>query len=251
MPPSKYLAIAEDLRGRCRKLPPGTRLPSEKELAAEYGVSRMTLRQATDVLVGERVVSRVVGSGTFTRTPVVTKGTSLTSFTEDMRQRGLEPSSRLIGFERQPASAEVVADLGLHDHEDVLVIERLRLADAEPICLEVAQLPWRFHASFTPDWVEQSLHQALLAIGVRLTSGTRVIRGVVLAHREAMLLQLRPGDPALQVVHVFFDDKGRPVQRARSLYRADRYEIVTEIRRTPVDPTENQPGAIGPVPLGE
>lgn len=248
MAPRKYAVIADDLRERCRGLPPGTRLPSEKDLADQYGVSRMTLRQAIDVLVEEKVVNRLVGRGSFTCRPVVSKGDLLTSFTEDMRQRGMAASTRLIGFERGRAAPEVAAELGMRADEDILIIERLRLADGEPMCLEVAQLPWRFHSALTPDLVERSLHEALRGTGVRLTSGTRVVRAVALGDREAMLLGLPRGEPVLEVVHVFHDAAGRAVQRARSLYRADRYEIVTEVHRSPADA---EPAGTGPAEPGD
>lgn len=234
----KHATIAEILLGRCQKLPLGTRLPSEQELAVEFGVSRMTVRQALSRLCAEGMVERIAGRGTFVRRPTVAKSSSLTSFTEDMRMRGLRPSSRLIGLDRVPATPDIAQDLALVPGDFVFAVERLRLADGEPICLELAHLPVRFEPLLVPDQLERSLHDALRTEGVELLSGTRRVHAIGLGRREAVLLELPDGAPALEVVHVFRSSGRRPVQRARSLYRSDRYEMVTELVRQPSGPPD-------------
>src|SRR3954454_8808346 len=113
MPTPKHVAITNALREQVRELPVGSRLPSEKELAIRFDVSRMTVRQALDALAVDGRVERVPGSGTFVRRPTVAMGPNLTSFTEDMRARGLRPSSRLIALEEVTASPEVAPELGV------------------------------------------------------------------------------------------------------------------------------------------
>lgn len=132
---TKHATITMRLREELRTIPVGTRLPAERTMAERFGVSRMTLRQALDELESEGRIERVRGSGTFTRLPTVAMGPALTSFTEDMRARGLEPSARLLGFTRQPAEPTVRRALALGDEDEVIWVERLRFADGEPICL--------------------------------------------------------------------------------------------------------------------
>lgn len=227
----KYRRIAAILREKCASLAEGTQLPSEKELAAQHDVSTMTVRQALEVLQEEGFVERVFGRGTYVQCRVKAKGDSLTSFSEDMRMRGLEPSTRLLGIEIILAPDAVALDLRLGPSEKVLVLERLRFADREPMCLETTHLPDRFARAIEAD-PDSSVHETLNAQGVRLTSETRRIRAVETTARQSSLLGLPTDAPALRVIRVSADEHGRPVQRADTLYRADRYEAYARVHRT-------------------
>jgi GntR family transcriptional regulator len=233
MPTPKHVAITNALHEECRDLPAGSRLPSEKELAARFEVSRMTVRQALDALVADGRVERVPGQGTFVRRPTVAMGPGLTSFTEDMRGRGLRPTSRLIGLEHVAAPADVAGDLGVAAGSRVMRLERLRFADDEPMCLEEGHLPIRFERLLEGADLEGSLHQVLAAAGVVVTSARRRVSAAVAPSRDAQLLGLPDGAPALEIIDVFFDGNGRAVQRSHSRYRADRYEVMSDLRRLP------------------
>ncbi|TFD53556.1 GntR family transcriptional regulator [Cryobacterium frigoriphilum] len=235
---TKYRRVAAGLRRSFAGQPDGSRLPSEKDLAREYAVSLMTIRRAFEVLDDEGFVNRIVGRGTFVQRRIVAKGDSLTSFSEDMRMRGLEPSTRVIGIEVLAAPDAVSRDLRLHTAEKVVTIERLRLADGEPMCLEVAHLPARFAPVLDHGDLNGSLHALLAASGTVILTGTRRIRAVLAGDRACGLLGLAGTAPALQVVQVFFDAQGRPVQRSSSLYRADRYEAFSRVRRPDLPPTD-------------
>jgi GntR family transcriptional regulator len=231
MPTPKHVAITNSLREQSRDLAVGTRLPSEKELAVTFEVSRMTVRQALDALAAEGRVERVPGSGTFVRRPTVEMGPNLTSFSEDMRARGLFPGSRLIAYEQVTAPADVAKDLGVEPDGKVIRMERLRFADDEPMCLEVAYLPMRFRRVLDDVDLESSLHEALTKAGTVIASGTRRVRAVTAPARDAELLGLGTQAPALEIVDVFCDPSRRPVHRSRSRYRFDRYEVMTELHR--------------------
>lgn len=228
---TKYRFIAGALRKRCAALPDGSQLPSEKDLAAEFEVSIMTVRRALESLDEEGIVRRVFGRGTFVQRRVVAKGDQLTSFSEDMQMRGLRPSTRLLGIEVVRAPEDVRKDLHLGDAEKVVVLERLRLADDEPMCVESAHLAARFSDALQASSLEGSLHQLLAEHGYQLESAVRRIRAVVAEERQALLLGLHAGDPMLRVTQVFYDSQGVPIQRSCSDYRADRYEAFTRVRR--------------------
>ena len=227
---TKYRHVADVLRDSFTGLADGSRLPSEKDLAKHYDVSLMTIRRALEVLDAEGFVNRIVGSGTFVQRRIVAKGDALTSFSEDMRMRGLVPSTRLIGFEIVPAADDIVLDLRLRSAERVVTIERLRLADGAPMCLEVAHLPARFAPALESGDLNGSLHGLLSATGTVITTGTRRIRAVAVGDRAATLLGLAGSEPALQIVQVFYDAQARPVERSNSLFRADRYEAFSRVR---------------------
>lgn len=225
----KYVEILNELRDEFRHAPSGSRIPTERALATRFGVSRMTLRQALDELQAEGRVERVRGNGTFVRRPTVAMGPRLTSFTEDMRSRGLMPSSRLLALSIVPAGADVADVLGVAADDEVVLMERLRFADGEPMCLEVTQLPLRLQRVLERGDLEGSLHALLKKEGIDITSLTRRVRAVAVEPREARLLDLPDGAPTLEVLDVFYDVEGRCVQRASSRYRYDRYEVMNQI----------------------
>ncbi|MDG4832803.1 GntR family transcriptional regulator [Solwaraspora sp. WMMD1047] len=231
----KHVAITNALRERCRELPVGSRLPAEKELAVQFEVSRMTVRQALDALAADGRVERVPGLGTFVRRPTVAMGPHLTSFSEDMRNRGLRPSSRLIAIEEVTATGEVATDLGVDPASPVIRLERLRFADDEPMCLEDAHLPSRLQRVLDDADLEGSLHEVLAKAGIVIAAARRRVRAVPAPARDARLLGLPEHAPALEIVDLFFDTGRRPVQRSRSRYRHDRYEVQSDLFR-PADP---------------
>jgi GntR family transcriptional regulator len=240
MPTPKHVAIANALSEQTRELPVGTRLPSEKELAAQFDVSRMTVRQALDALAADGRVERVPSSGTFVSRPTVAMGPNLTSFSEDMRARGLRPGARLIALQDVTASSEVASDLGVETGSTVIRLERLRFADDDPMCLEETHLPTRFQRVLDDADLEGSLHEVLAKAGTVIASARRRVRAVPAPSRDAQLLGLPEHAPALEIVDVFFDTNRRAVQRSRSRYRYDRYEVMSDLHRSANPPMETE-----------
>lgn len=232
MAEAKYRRIARSLRETCAALPQGAQLPSERELSEQHGVSPMTVRQALSLLESEGLVDRVFGRGTFVQRRIIAKGDAASSFTEDMRARGMEPSSRLLGVELLPASEAVARDLRVKVGERVLMIERLRFADGDPMCLETAHVPGRVALKIADADLDGSLHELLGRHGVHIETGVRRARAIVLDERAARMLQQADHAPALLITHTFLAERGVPVQRAESIYRADRYELYSTVRRT-------------------
>lgn len=230
-PTPKYLVIAAELADRCRALPPGTQLPTEKELTAEFGVSRMTVRQALQRLGEQMVVTRLRGRGTFVHQPIVAKDQTLTSFTEDMKSRGVVPSTRLVALEEVTDTVDTARELDLSPGSRMVRAQRLRFGGDEPICHETVHLSVTLAARLRAQDYESSLHDALRKIGVAPVIATRRTSAVALPAHVASLLQIPDGSPALRVVHVFRDEHATPLYVAESYYRADRYEIVTKVRR--------------------
>lgn len=226
----KYLHIVERIRTECGELHEGARLPSEHELAATFGVSPMTVRRALDLLQEQRVITRIPGHGTFVRHGIISKSSALTSFTEDITMRGMTPGTRVLGVDEITPSTEISRDLALGRSELVMQLERLRFADEEPICLEIAHVPQRI-AKTLDESAFVSLHQGLAAVGLVLDSATRRVHAAIATDRQATLLGVPSGSPTLNVIQVFFDDRGRPVQRSNACFRADRYETYSRVRR--------------------
>lgn len=213
-------------------LEPGSRLPSERELAARYGVARMTARTAIDALVAKGLAYRVHGHGTFVAEPRFFQPPGLTSFSEDMRARGLVPGGRILAQEVVPAIPHVARNLEVPEGSPVVRIVRIRLADREPIALERASLPAaRFPGLEEADLAEGSLYGLLAERwGVAVDVADQRVSAVLLVEEEAELLETRPG-PAFLIERTTRDRSGSVIEYVLSLYRGDRYELHTRLHR--------------------
>ncbi|MFD1933894.1 GntR family transcriptional regulator [Nonomuraea mangrovi] len=215
------------------RLRPGDRLPTERELADEFGVSRLTVRRALDRLESERLVYRVQGAGTFASRRPITKTIEFTSFSEDMRSRGLSPGSRLLDAVETPAGARIGYALAISPADPVFRVRRVRTADDAPMCLETSHVPLALAPGLLDLPLEGSLYSLLeTRFRIRLVRADQVIRATVLDPEEAELLQAMPLSPALLVERTAYDQRGRAVEVAKSLYRGDRYSYEIAIERT-------------------
>jgi GntR family transcriptional regulator len=207
-------------------------LPSERDLAADHGVSRMTARMVIEELADQGLVYRVQGRGTFVTRPAVSKSLALTSFTEDMIARGMRPGSRVLLVTERAAGAAAGRDLRISPAEPVIYIRRVRLADDAPMCLESVELPARLTPGLTELPLTESIYDVLASrYKIRISHADQRIRATVLDSEEAELLDVPTVSPALLVERVSSDKTDRPVERARSLYRADRYDFRVAVDR--------------------
>lgn len=209
------------------------RIPSERELSARYGVSRMTIRQAIGALTRSGTLYARSGKGTFVADRKIEQPLQrLTSFTEDMRARGLQPSSRLLVAERIGAPLEIADALGLAPGADLVRVSRLRLADGEPLAVETAQLPHaRCPGLLSHDLATRSLYDVLHAeYGITLASARQTIEAALPDDEERALLELPDGVPVLRIRRLTHAAGGPPIEFVRSVYRGDRYQLGVELR---------------------
>ncbi len=209
-------------------------LPGERELSEMLDVSRTTLRRAIAGLVDEGVLIHRHGAGTFVRRspPHVEQPLSrLTSFTEDMRLRGLAASSRVIERGTFLPAPEETMMLDISPSETVFRLARLRLADGVPMAIERAAVPLRFLAGAEP--AGDSLYAALEASGFRPVRALQRLRAVVIGAAEAALLEIPEGSPALDIHRITSVADGRRVEFTRSFYRSDTYDFVAELTLSP------------------
>jgi GntR family transcriptional regulator len=229
----KYQSVHDAILLSIEGLPAGSAMPTERELCSTYGVSRATVRQALGQLEIEQRIFRRQGKGTFVARPKIEQSLELMSHTEGMRSRGISPSSKLIDVRRIPAGIDVGLQLDLSPRAEVLRIERLRLADGEPIALEVLFLNAdRFDGITSALGDNASLYQLLSSnYGVELASAEETIEAVVAEGREAGLLKCQPGMPLLMLSRRTLDTNGQITEFVRSLYRGDRYRFQTGLQR--------------------
>lgn len=214
-------------------LKPGDRVPSERELTTQFAVSRMTARQALSEMESQGYLYRVQGKGTFVANPKLEQPLlQLTSFTEEMRRRGLEPGARVLSADLVPAGRKAARALGIAESTPVIRFERLRLAGGSPMGLEISHLPAdRFPGLLGSDLTDRSLYQVLEGYGIRLSRASQSLESVAADGYEAEILHVREGAPLLMLERVSRDQNDQPVEYAKSLYRGDRYRFTTELHR--------------------
>jgi GntR family transcriptional regulator len=245
-----YYRVADELRRHIAsgELAPGARLPTEAELCRRYGLSRGTVIHALDHLERQGLIVRQQGRGTFVAEPESSEATfHILDFSDDMRRRGKSPASRLLHAGVERPSADVAESLALSHGELVMRIERLRLADDEPMALETRFLAYDICPDLLREDLESaSIHRLLLEkfhlplVRVELTMGAAVLRG-----REAACLKVKSGTPGLRVDRVTWTTGRRPVTLMRSLYRGDQYRLTAEIGPLPTG-TDVSPNGVHP-----
>ena len=226
----QYRQIEQALRERISTLRPGERLPSDAELCAEFGVSRMTARNAMQRLAVDGLIRREPGRGSFVAQPPAHRRTNrLMTFTQEMLRAGRVPSSRMLTRVIRPSSTAEAASLGIPAHQPVVHLRRLRLADDQPVAIEsVILLGACADAVMTADLVHGSLHETLAHGGFVLFSGTGTITAASATAEDARLFAIRIGDPLLVERRVILDGHGRRIEATESRYPADRYGLVVQ-----------------------
>jgi GntR family transcriptional regulator len=230
-----YYKLYEVLRANIvsGKWNPGHQLPSETELIQQFGVSRITARKALSELVNEGLIYREQGRGSFVSHPTVEQGlVRITSFTEDMRQRGFEPGTQVLESELLPARDELARKLEIEPGEELARLERLRLADGEPMSVEESFLVHRYCPGIlNRDFARHSMREALLReYGIRLVQAKQVIRAVTAPRTLCKKLGLPFGSAVLFIELVTQSDLGVPVEYLRAHHRGDRYALYNELR---------------------
>lgn len=227
----KYWGLKQHLLDMLRSLPPGSSIPTERSLAADFDVSRTTVRQALAELTVEGRLLRVQGKGTFAAKPKVAQRLQLTGYTEDMRAQGRQPTSRLLEVVEEPAVQELAGLLGTKMGATVLRLRRLRLADGEPMAIETTHLALsRFRGLTNRLEAGGSLYKVLREhFEVELSHAEETIETALASPEEAELLGGEVGLPMLLLSRHSFDAEGRPVEWVRSIYRGDRYKFVARL----------------------
>lgn len=226
VPDRLYLRVAAWLRRgiAAGRWPVGGAVPPERRLGEELGVSRATVRQAIGVLTREGLLERRHGRGTFVTAPKLEQPLHhLRGFTGNMRELGIEATSRVLAVRNEPARGGVARALELGEGAPVVVIERLRLADGVPVMLEACRLDASRVPGVSAEDLSGSLYQLLdRRYDVRLTAGREVIEVRSAERGVAALLGIEPGDALFYTVRMAYDSDGRPVELTRRQARADR-----------------------------
>jgi GntR family transcriptional regulator len=213
---------------------PGDRLPAERTLAAHYGVSRVTLRNALNRLADEHLLESVVGSGWFVAPQVVGEPPSvLQTFTEMARARGLRPTAHVLQARVRPATLPEADQLRIPPGADVWELVRLRGMERTTICLDESVLPLDLAAPLRDaDLEDRSLYEELeVRCGVRIHRSAYSVRAEIAAAPLATQLGVAAGWPVLVGEEVGYTEAGQPVLVGVTHYRGDAYRFQADLFR--------------------
>lgn len=227
-----YHQIYLDLRQMIQRsiIPTGGMLPPEMEICRAYGVGRQTVRQAIARLVDEDIVERFAGRGTFVREQRHHVHFFLDrSFSQQMRELGREPHSHVLSLQTTNLETENLPDLIAWHGKPCLIIERLRLGDADPVCHQISTVLIESCPGLEQhDFSTHSLYEILATrYQIAITRIDHVVRAIAADEYRADLLDVIPGTPLLYVGTTAYTDSGAVIEHSSAYYRADRYEYST------------------------
>ncbi|MFM1652421.1 GntR family transcriptional regulator [Brevibacillus sp. B_LB10_24] len=214
------------------KLQHGDKLPSERDLAEQFNISRMTARHAISILEREGVVERRVGAGTFiARKRIEMDFITFNSFTKTMLERGMVPSTREIQIRRDKAKSGLAKVLAIEPGEEIVMMKRLRLADDIPVALEESLIPVKFCPGIeTYIGYDVSLYQVLEdQYGIKLVRANQYMQVGVSDEEESKLLKIKNESPCILLEAVAFDTNGRPIEFSKSMTRSDIVKFYMEL----------------------
>lgn len=214
---------------------PNERIPSERDLSDQFGVSRLTVNKAIKDLVRDGWLYVQIGKGTFINDePIDQQLETLTSFSEEMAKRGQETSSTVLRAQIVEASEDIARHLNVPPSVAVVVLKRVRMVGGRPVALETSHVI----ASRVNDMLSKHdfSHESLYAVlrteyDITLTHAEQVFEARAASETEARFLELEAGDPVLAITRVTFTANNTPIEYVQSVYRGDKYKFRAVLRR--------------------
>lgn len=228
----KHVELREKLRSRFQRMAPNSLIPSARELSKTYKVSAMTVRQALVALQQEGMIHSVPGLGTYVSDHRMSKRLTFVSFSQEVLERGMTPSSKIVSAIKTTVKDQAVAEsLNISLGDPVYKIERVRFADKIPMALEESYIS----ASLIPGLLDQNLSESLYEILKNsyekpVTRAECVVSPINLTKRQADLLDTDAKSAALSFVVVAYDARGRALERCHSIKHGDRYDFKYSIQ---------------------
>ncbi|MBA9025149.1 GntR family transcriptional regulator [Peribacillus huizhouensis] len=230
-----YYQIEESIKRQidAGDLLPHNVLPSEREFAEQLEISRMTVRQAINNLVNTGYLYRQKGRGTFVAEKKLEQQLlGLTGFTEEMKARGMTPSSKLLSLDTIPSSEKIASQLHVTTNAPIYEIIRIRLADNVPMALETAYMSADLIKGLTAEIINYSIYQYVENhLGLKIGYATQSLESTIATDVEIASLSIAKHSPILLIERTTYLEDGRPLEFVKSSYRADRYKFTCTINR--------------------
>ncbi len=222
-----YRQLYFNLRNEIKegRLKPGEQLPSERKIAAYYGISRLTVTKALKYLTREGYLKSHPGKGRFVNSGINSNRHPFCSFSEQMRALGKKTASKVLQKTILKADEALADRLEIPPGAEAVFIKRLRLADGEPVALDLSYLP--YDACSRVDHVdlkEHSLYDVLEhKLGLKLQRARQTFNARLATPEEREILALQDPAAVLEIERTTFDDKGQVIEYVKMIYRGDRY----------------------------
>jgi GntR family transcriptional regulator len=240
-PLPRYYQLKEIMRERVQseEWKPGDLIPSERELSEKYGISRMTARQALTDLVNEGLFYREQGKGTFVSQRKITQQLiRLTGFTEDIKARGQKPGTKVLSAEMLPADETTSEKLRIDPGTLIFRLQRLRLADDEPLAIELSQISFKgCERLLEEDLEKNSLYRLIeTQYGIPLMEADQELEAGLAGNEEAQLLKIQSGRPVLFTRRITYTERNQPIEYAKAVYCGNKYIFYTHLKRDQLMP---------------
>lgn len=229
----RYIQIEEELRGiiAAQELGPYEQVPSEAELCKRFDVSRMTARKALDRLVGDGMLFRQAGKGTFVAPPKIAHGPSQQlSFSAAMLALGLRHSTRVLATGMVPAPSNIALALNLPFGAPAVFVRRLRLVENIPAAIHMAYLLPRFASLLDAD-LTGSLYDLMVALGERVEQARDMVEAVAASREDAVVLKVAAGSPLIFIHGVAYSASLEPLRYSEALYCGNRFRFGVDTTR--------------------
>ncbi|MED4475098.1 GntR family transcriptional regulator [Oceanobacillus caeni] len=231
-----YYQLEEEIKRMIQdQLKPGDLLPSEREYAEKYDISRMTVRQAITNLVKEGLIYRQKGRGTFVAERKFEQDLSgLSSFSEDMKNRGLIPSNKLLSFHVISGHTWISSILKTEPTDEIYEVKRIRMANDEPLALETIYTPKHLVGEISDKDLFMSFYDYIeKELNLEIAYGNQTIEASLAHEEETQYLNIKKGDPVLVMHRTSFlkNDQETPIEYVKSIYRSDKYKFKMQMKR--------------------
>lgn len=223
----KHVELSEKLSNRFAKLKPHSQIPSARQLSTTYGVSTMTIRQALSSLQSDGLLYTIPGSGTYVSGEKLAKRLVFVSFSEEIREKGMKPTSKILKAEKVIVTNKKLAEtLQIALGESAYRIKRVRLADGVPLAIEDTHIP----ADNAPGLLEQDLKTSLYEIFKNVyekpvVRADSAVSPILLDKEQAAILKAPVNTPSLMFTLTAFDMRGRIMEHCISVKRGDKYDF--------------------------
>ncbi len=223
----KHVVLREKLQAKFARLKPHSQIPSARELAATYDVSIMTIRQSLAALQADGLIYTIPGSGTYVAGEKLSKKLVFVSFSEEIREKGMKPSSQILKAEKVQVNNKKLADiLQIAVGDEAYRIKRVRLADGTPLSIEDTHIPYENAPGLLDHNLKGSLYEIFKEVYERpVIKADSTVSPILLDKEQAAALKAPVNTPSLMFTLTAFDMRGRTMEHCVSVKRGDKYDF--------------------------
>ena len=223
----KHVVLREKLQAKFARLKPHSQIPSARDLAATYDVSIMTIRQSLAALQADGLIYTIPGSGTYVAGEKLSKKLVFVSFSEEIKEKGMKPSSQILKAEKVQVNDKRLADiLQISVGDQAYRIKRVRLADGTPLSIEDTHIPFENAPGLLDHNLKGSLYEIFKEVYERpVIKADSTISPILLDKDQAAALKAPVNTPSLMFTLTAFDMRGRTMEHCISVKRGDKYDF--------------------------